>query len=251
MKKVVSSFYAIASYAVGFVSLVYWIASTGNLLPETSIDGEPRMNTILALLKDVALVLLFALQHSVMARKGFKNWLTRYIPVHLERSTYVLMTGLVVVLMVWQWEPLGGVIWDVRASAVAYYFLYSTFFFGWVILFISTFLVNHFDLFGLRQAYLNFKNEPYSEIDFKVISLYKYTRHPIYLGAIIGVWSTPLMTVTHMVFALLLTAYIFVGIQFEERDLIRTFGEDYLRYKASTPMLLPFKKNKTKKDIHL
>jgi protein-S-isoprenylcysteine O-methyltransferase Ste14 len=244
MKKALSSLYAIVCYTVGFVSLLYWIASTGNLFPETSIDGIPTMKTSLALLKNFALILLFALQHSVMARKGFKKWITQYIPSHIERSTYVLATGIVVILMVWQWEPLGGVIWDVRSSTLWYNIFYALYFIGWIILFISTFLINHFDLFGLRQAYQNLISKPYHEVDFKIISFYKYTRHPLYLGAFIGIWSTPLMTSTHLIYAIMLTAYIFIGIHFEEKDLVNAFGDKYLKYKATTPMLLPIKKRR-------
>jgi len=241
MKKVFISLYAVACYAIGFVSLLYWIASTGNLFPGTAIDGNPNMGITSAMLKNIGLVLLFGLQHSIMARKGFKRWITQYIPVYIERSTYVLATGIVVILMVWQWEPLGGVIWEVSSSTIWYYVLYAFFFLGWVILFISTFLINHFDLFGLRQAYMTLKGKPYSEIDFKVVSLYKYTRHPLYLGVIIGIWSTPLMTFTHLLFAILLTAYIFIGISFEEKDLVRVFGDQYLKYRTSTPKLIPIK----------
>jgi protein-S-isoprenylcysteine O-methyltransferase Ste14 len=241
MKKVLSSIYAVGCYAIGFVSLLYWIFSTGNLFPQTSIDGIPQMETSLALFKNLGLVLLFALQHSLMARKSFKKWITKFIPVHTERSTYVLATGLVVILMVWQWEPLGGIIWDLRDSKIWYNSLYAFYFIGWIVLFISTFLINHLDLFGLRQAYLNFKDKPYLEVDFKVISLYKYTRHPLYLGAIIGIWSTPLMTTTHLVYAILLTAYIFIGIYYEEKDLVNLFGKKYLDYRKNTPMVIPIK----------
>lgn len=241
MKKVLSSLYAIVCYAIGFISLLYWIASTGNLFPEISIDGPPAMDTSLAILKNVGLIVLFGLQHTVMARKGFKKWITQYIPDHLERSTYVLATGVVVILMVYQWEPLGGFLWQISTASIWYTVLYISYFIGWIILFISTFLINHFDLFGLRQAYLNLKSKPYREVDFKIISFYKYTRHPLYLGAIIGIWSTPVMTVTHLLFALLLTLYIFIGIYFEEQDLVAAFGDDYLTYKAQTPMVIPLK----------
>ena len=244
MKKVFSSIYAVACYGVGFVSLLYWIASTGNLFPETSIDGPPTMDTSRALLKNLLLVLLFGIQHTVMARKGFKNWLTQFIPQHLERSTYVLTTGIVLTLLVWQWEPLGGVVWRISKESPGYTVMYGLYFTGWIILFISTFLINHFDLFGLRQAYLDLRNKPYENINFKVVSFYKYTRHPLYLGALMGIWSTPTMTVTHLVYAVLLTGYIFIGIYYEEKDLISAFGAQYLKYKASTPTIIPFKFNK-------
>ena len=242
MKQALTATYAIISYAIGFIALIYWIASTGNLLPFASIDGMPNMNTIPALIKNIALILLFGLQHSVMARKSFKKWITRVIPEYLERSTYVLSTGLVLTLLVWEWEPLGGTLWRITNESAWYYILYGLYFFGWVILFISTFLINHFDLFGLRQAYLSILGIPYEEIDFKVVSFYKYTRHPLYLGALIGIWATPSMTVTHLVYALLLTGYIYVGIFYEERDLISAFGDKYRNYIANTSKLIPIKK---------
>ena len=241
MKKILSSIYALVCYVIGFLSLLYWIASTGNLLPFTSIDGEPRMETQAALLKNLGLVVLFGLQHTVMARKRFKDWIVKYIPDHLERSPDVLATGVVLTILVWQWEPLGGVIWEINDGSVWYNILYGMFFAGWGILFVSTFLINHFDLFGLRQAYLNLKNEPYKPVDFKVVLFYKYSRHPLYLGTFIGIWSTPVMTYTHLVYALLLSTYILIGVYFEEKDLIATFGDQYLKYKASTPGIIPIK----------
>ncbi len=247
MKKTLSSVYALMCYAIGFLSLLYWIASTGNLLPNASIDGPPRINTNLAILKNAGLVLLFGIQHSVMARKRFKVWITRYIPTHTERSTYVLATGIVLSLLVWQWEPLGGVIWRVSNDSVWYSILYGMFFAGWGILFITTFMINHFDLFGLRQAYLYMKGTPYKDVEFKVVAFYKYSRHPLYLGTLIGIWSTPLMTVTHLFYSILLTGYILIGQYYEEKDLVRTFGKQYLNYKKLTPRIIPVKIRRSKR----
>jgi methanethiol S-methyltransferase len=244
MKKVFSALYAIVCYAIGFAALIYWIASTGNLLPEIAIDGVAMQPTSYALIKNLSLVLLFGIQHTVMARKTFKRWITQYIPHHLERSTYVLATGIVLTLLVWQWEPLGGIVWEIPKSSYWYYILYSLFFTGWGILFISTFLINHFDLFGLRQAYLKMRDKPYTAVNFKVIFFYKYSRHPLYLGTLIGIWSTPHMTVTHLIYALLLTGYILIGVRYEEKDLIHEFGDQYLAYKKSTPAIIPFKFSK-------
>jgi methanethiol S-methyltransferase len=244
MKKVFSLIYAIVCYAAGVLALLYWIASTGNLLPEISIDGEATMSSGKAVLKNVLLVLLFGVQHTVMARQRFKQWLTRFIPTHLERSTYVLATGIVLFLLVSQWEPLGGVIWSVTANSALYYFLYGLYFAGWTILFVSTFLINHFDLLGLRQAYLYAVEMPYENVKFRIVFLYKYVRHPLYFGMLVGIWATPLMTVTHLVYALLITAYIYVGIYFEERDLSAQFGDTYRSYKASTPTVIPLRFNK-------
>ncbi len=241
MKKLFSASYAIISYGIGFISLVYWIASTGNLWPEISIDGTPKISTGMALLKNFGLVLLFGLQHTVMARKGFKAWITRFVPTHLERSTYVLATGIVVILMVWQWEPLGGVIWHFESGSFIYYSLYVLHFSGWGLLFVSTFLINHFDLFGLRQVYLNITNKPYTAVNFKVVWLYKLVRHPLYLGALIGIWATPHMTATHLIFATLLTAYIKIGVFYEEEDLMEEHGDQYKEYQKNTPKLIPIK----------
>jgi len=244
MKKVLSSVYAVACYGIGFLSLLYWIASTGNLFPETSIDGKATMPLWQALLKNLLLVLLFGLQHTVMARKPFKAWITRFLPVHLERSTYVLATGIILGLLVWQWEPLGGVIWSISPGSLLYYVLYTLYFGGWIVLFVSTFLINHFDLFGLRQVYLHAMDKPYENVKFKIVSLYRYVRHPLYLGALLGIWATPLMTVTHLVYAILLTAYIYIGIYFEERDLSTQFGDKYQKYKEETPTVIPFRFNR-------
>lgn len=241
MKRAFNGIYALACYSIGFLSLLYWIASTGNLFPEISIDGDPTMETSGALLKNLLLVALFGIQHTVMARKSFKRWITKFIPPHLERSTYVLATGIILTLLVAEWEPLGGVLWEVGQQSVWYNIIYGFHFIGWGVLFISTFLINHFDLFGLRQAYLNIKKVPYTDLKFKVVSFYKYTRHPLYLGIFIGIWATPFMTVTHLVYALLLSGYILVGIYYEEKDLIKAFGKDYLKYMDLTPKLFPLK----------
>lgn len=231
--------YAVFCYAVGFVSLLYWIASTGNLFYDTHIDGNPVTPLGEALLKNLALVLIFAVQHSAMARSDFKQWITRWIPPYLERSTYVLATGIALTFLVWQWEPIGGRVWEISSYSVWYYVLYGLYFLGWIILFVSTFLIDHFDLFGLRQAYLRVTGKPYTEVEFKVKGLYKYSRHPLYLGTLMGIWCTPYMSYTHLVFAILLTGYILVGVSLEERDLVTQFGTRYLDYKKSTPQIFP------------
>lgn len=242
MKKILMFIYSIIAYTIGFASLLFWIISTSNLIPEISIDGESTMPFHLALLKNLGLICLFGIPHSVMARKSFKDFITRYIPRPIERSTYVLQAGILLIILVYYWEPMGGIIWSVPENTSLYYALYVLFFLGWIILFVSTFLINHFDLFGLRQTYLELTNKPYTELNFKVYSFYRYVRHPLYLGGIIGVWATPQMTVTHLVFAILITAYFVVGTLFEEKDLIRDFGNTYREYKKKTPMLIPFTK---------
>ena len=235
--------YSIIAYAIAFASLLLWILSASNLIPEISIDGTPTMSFFWALMKNLGLICLFGIPHSIMARKPFKKFITQYLPKPIERSTYVLTAGILLTILVWYWEPMGGVIWEVTSGTALYYSLYGLFFLGWVILFVSTFLINHFDLFGLRQTFLELQNKPYTDLNFKVYSFYKYVRHPLYLGGIIGVWATPYMTVTHLVFAILITAYFVIGTLFEEKDLIKEFGDTYRKYKKKTPMLIPFTKS--------
>lgn len=242
MKKILMFLYSIVAYAAAFGSILLWIASVSDLLPEVSIDGTPNMPVYLAILKNLGLVLLFGLQHSIMARKPVKRFFERFFPTYIERSTFCLVSGVLLTLLVLEWEPLGGQIWHIESGTIAYYISYVLFFAGWAILFISSFLINHFDLFGLRQTYLELLGKPYTELNFKIYSFYKYIRHPLYAGGILGVWATPNMTVTHLVFAIGITAYFVIGAKIEERDLINDFGEDYLSYKRSTPMLVPFTK---------
>ena len=243
MKKIVMFIYSIFAYAIAFASLLLWILSASNLIPEISIDGTPTMSFFWALMKNLGLICLFGIPHSIMARKSFKRFITKFLPKPIERSTYVLVAGILLTILVWYWEPMGGVIWNIEPQTTLYYVLYALFFTGWIILFVSTFLINHFDLFGLRQTYFELQNKPYTELNFKVYSFYKYVRHPLYLGGIIGVWATPYMTVTHLIFAILITSYFVIGTLFEEKDLIKEFGDTYKKYKRKTPMLIPFIKS--------
>lgn len=241
MKKSILMFiYSIVAYLIGFISLLFWILSASNLIPEISIDRNPEVDFPLALFKNIGLVLLFAIPHSVMARKWFKDWITNIVPKPVERSTYVLVAGLLLLVLVWYWEPLGGVIWNIPSGTTYFYGMYILFCLGWAILFISTFLINHFDLFGLRQTYLELTGKPYTPLNFKVVAFYKYVRHPLYFGGILGLWATPVMTMTHLLFAILLTGYFLIGATIEERDLIKEFGDRYRKYKEQTPMVIPF-----------
>jgi protein-S-isoprenylcysteine O-methyltransferase Ste14 len=196
-----------------------------------------------AVVIDAGLLLLFALQHSIMARPKFKRWWTRLVPQELERSCYVLMSSLCLFMLMWQWQPIGGQIWSVENKTLQSLLLIGNLT-GWAIVFISTFLINHFDLFGLRQVWLYFKGQSYTPLPFRLPGFYRLVRHPLYLGFLVAFWSAPVMTVAHLLFAMLTTAYIITAIQWEERDLLRHFGEKYREYKKWAPMLIPFSKRK-------
>ena len=178
------------------------------------------------------------MQHSVMARKKFKQWWTQWVSPVVERSTYVLVSSLALMLIFWLWQPLGGVIWT-TANPTGQTILYGLYALGWGILMISTFLINHFDLFGLRQVYLGLKGQSYTELPFRTPGFYRYVRHPLYVGWLIVFWATPTMTVTHLLFAVVTSLYILVAVQFEERDLVRAYGENYVNYQQRVPMLIP------------
>ena len=208
-----------------------------------TIDSEPQVSLIAAILINASLLLLFALQHSIMARPAFKQWWTRIIPAELERSSFVLLSSLCLMLLMWQWQPIGGVVWSTDKGFVKtiLFILYLT---GWGLVFVSTFLINHFDLFGMRQVWLYFTGKPYTALPFRLPAMYKLVRHPLYLGFIIAFWSTPVMTISHLLFAILTTGYILAAIQFEEHDLLTHFGDKYREYKKWAPMLIPFSKRR-------
>lgn len=247
MKRWLIFFYGVACYAIAFVTLLYAIGFVGNLWVPKSIDSAPRLPLGLALLIDGVLLGLFAIQHSVMARPGFKRWWTRIVPQEAERSTYILFASIALVIMFVYWEPLGGNVWDVQ-SPLAQQLLYGGFAFGWFLVFLSTFLINHFDLFGLRQIWLQLLGKPYRPLPFKTPMLYRIVRHPLYVGLLLAFWSTPIMTLTHLVFAIATTAYILIAIQLEERDLLAEHPE-YARYRKRVPMLVPFLKRRHRHPV--
>ncbi len=243
MTRTLSFLYGVFAYLLGLLSLIYAFGFLINFVVPKSIDSGVAGDFVPSLLINLILLGVFAIQHSVMARPGFKRWWTQFVPEHIERSTYVLLTGLVLILLYWQWRPMTDVIWHVENN-MGVIFLYSLFGLGWIILFLSTFMISHTDLFGLRQVYLNLKNKDYSTLDFKIRGLYKFVRHPIMTGIIIAFWATPNMTVGHLLFAAVSTAYILVALQFEEHDLINIFGDTYINYKRQVSMLFPFKVKK-------
>jgi protein-S-isoprenylcysteine O-methyltransferase Ste14 len=247
MKRWLVFFYGVACYAIAFVTLLYAIGFVGNLWVPKSIDSAARLPLRLALLIDAVLLGLFAVQHSVMARPGFKRWWTQIVAKEAERSTYILFASIALVIMFIYWEPLGGSVWDVQ-SPLAQKLLYGGFAFGWFLVFLSTFLINHFDLFGLRQIWLQLLGKPYRPLPFKTPMLYRIVRHPLYVGLLLAFWSTPTMTLTHLVFAIATTAYILIAIQLEEHDLLAEHPE-YAQYRERVPMLVPFSKRRHRQPV--
>lgn len=231
--------YGCVSYLIFFGTFLYAIGFIGNFGVPTTLDGPRAGEFWTALAIDVGLLGLFAVQHSVMARRWFKEWWTRIVPRPIERSTYVLLSSLALILLFWQWRPLGGVVWSVE-NPIAVIVLRTLFAFGWGLVLVSTFLINHFDLFGLRQVWLHLKGEPYRPLKFGTPVLYRIVRHPLYVGWFFAFWMTPTMTLAHLLFAAATTAYILIAIRFEERDLVREHGESYEEYRRSVPMLIPF-----------
>jgi protein-S-isoprenylcysteine O-methyltransferase Ste14 len=230
--------YGVVSYALFLASFLYAIGFVGGFIVPRSIDSTPQRSFGLALLIDTALLGLFAVQHSVMARPGFKRRLTRFIPEAADRSTYVLMSSLALILLFRFWEPIGGVVWSVT-HPVGAALLHAGFGLGWLTVLVTTFLINHFDLFGLRQSWLFFRRQRYVPLKFVTPGPYRLVRHPLYVGWLLAFWCTPHMTSAHLVFAMLTTAYILVAIKLEERDLVSAHGADYVEYRRTTPMLLP------------
>ncbi len=239
--KFIAFLYGMASYLVFFVAILYAIGFVMGLVVPKNIDTGASTSTVEAVVVNLFLMSLFAVQHSVMARKGFKAWWTQYIPKPIERSTYVLAASACLLLLFWQWRPIPTIVWRVDdhdlAAAVAMLSLV-----GWVLVFMSTFLINHFELFGLSQVANHLVDKQVAPPRFRTPLLYKFVRHPLYLGFVIAFWAAPVMTAGHLLFAAVTTAYILVGIWLEERDLIDTFGDQYREYKQRVSMLIPWRK---------
>ncbi len=230
--------YGCGCYLAFLATFLYAIAFVGGFGVPTSLDGTPSTSPFSALVVDAGLLTLFAAQHSIMARRWFKERWTRIVPTVVERSTFVLFSSLALALLCWQWRPIGGVIWSVESPA-ARGVLWAMFAFGWLQVLAVTFLINHFDLFGLRQVWLQLVGRPYSRVPLATPGPYRLVRHPLYLGFLLAFWATPTMTVAHLVFAMATTAYILLAIQFEEHDLAREHGPSYGEYRRRVPMILP------------
>jgi protein-S-isoprenylcysteine O-methyltransferase Ste14 len=229
--------YGVVSYLVFFVTFLYLVGFLGNVVVPKSIDSGAAGPLGQALLIDTVLLLLFGLQHSVMARPRFKAWWTRTVPREIERPTYVLASSLVLVLLYAAWQPIPAVVWHVGGSAGA--LLFGGLFAGVGLVLYATFLIDHFDLFGLRQVFLHFRRKAYEAKRFATPSLYRFIRHPLYVGWFVTFWATPVMTAGHFVFALVMTAYILVAVPLEERDLEDALGDDYRRWRERTPAFVP------------
>ena len=237
MSKYIILLYGVFSYFLGVLGLACIIGALAGLIPYGFLTGEAAV-ALNPIVWNLALVAVWGFIHTLTARPAFKAALTKIIPTAAERSTYILISGLTSVALIGYWQPIEGVVWNFTAAPLIY-LLWGLFVFGWAFLLAATFAINHFDLFGLRQVYLNFKNQPTPPLKFVKRAMYKYIRHPIQTGVLIGVWATPYMTMTHIILSIGFTLYIFIGLWFEERDLVRVHGDDYLSYRKTAGKVLP------------
>lgn len=239
MQRILILGYGVVSYVVFLVAFLYAIAFVGGFLVPRTVDDGISAPVAEAVVVNLALLGLFAVQHSVMARPAFKRWWTRYVPAPIERSTYVLLASSVLLVMYWQWRTLPGVVWDVGwpAGRLA---LHALFWVGWLTVLSATFMISHVDLFGLRQVYVAWRGQPYGDLPFRTNLLYRLVRHPLMLGFVIAFWATPTMTTGHLLFAIATTGYILIALQIEERDLVAALGARYRDYQRRVPMLIPW-----------
>ena len=250
LKRLSIFLYGVVSYAIFFATFLYAVGFIGNFAVPRTLDGPPAVSFLAALLIDLGLLGLFAVQHSVMARPGFKRWFTKWIPEPAERSTYVLLSSLALIVLFAWWQPLGGMVWNVTDATLRGVF-WGGFAFGWLLVLVSTFLINHFDLFGLRQVWLQLRGRPYTHLAFGTPGPYRLVRHPLYVGWLFAFWATPTMSISHLVFAIATTGYILIAIRFEERDLVAHHGKIYQEYVEKVPMLVPFTRKRNVDDAFL
>ncbi|RRQ21500.1 methanethiol S-methyltransferase [Thiohalobacter thiocyanaticus] len=237
LKRIAVLGYGALCYALFFATFVYAVGFIGNLWVPVTLDGPVDVPLGQALATNVLLLGLFAVQHSLMARPGFKRWWTRYVPQPVERSTYVLFSSVLLIVLFAFWEPMGGMVWSV-SDPLLRGLIHGLYGLGWALVLVSSFQINHFDLFGLRQVWLYFRGRPYSHLPFKTPWLYRHVRHPLYVGWFLAFWATPTMSLAHLLFALLTSAYILIAIRLEERDLVG-FHPEYRGYRQRVPMLIP------------
>lgn len=238
ISRIAAFIYGSVCYVIFFATFLYALAFVGNIGVAQTIDSEPRIPIGQAFLINALLLGLFAVQHSVMARPAFKRRWTRIVPKPVERNTYVLFSSAALLLLFHLWQPIGGIVWGVQYP-IGRAVLYSLFGFGWLLVLGATFLINHFDRFGLRQVWLYLRGQDYTPLKFKTSWLYRYVRHPLYVGWLFAFWATPTMTAAHLVFAVATTTYILIAIRFEERDLVTIHGQAYADYRTRVPMLIP------------
>ena len=248
MKRILVFAFGLVSYLVFFAVFLYWIGFMDDILVPKGIDSGATGSILLAFIINFLLVTIFGLQHSTMARGKFKKWLTGFVPRAAERSVYVLISSLILILVFWLWQPVEINIWHVENSAFQSV-IYALFALGWVILLISTFLINHFELFGLQQIYLNLRNMPMKYPEFQMPLFYRIVRHPMMIGVIIAIWATPNMTLGHLMFSVFMTGYILVGTYFEEQDLVKHFGGKYIMYRNAVPKMVPVGRKKLPEEL--
>lgn len=240
MGRFVALVYGLVSYVIFFVTFLYAIGFVTDLIVPKTIDSGAVTPFAEAVIVNLVLMSVFAIQHSVMARQGFKQWWTQFVPKSVERSTFVLFASLALILLYWQWRPIPTIMWSIANPNVALA-VTALSLVGWFVVLLSTFLINHFELFGLQQVYSNFMGREMPTPSFHEPLFYRFVRHPIYLGFIIAFWAAPVMTVGHLLFSAVTTAYMLVAIVFEERDLVNVFGDEYRKYRSRVPMLLPWR----------
>lgn len=244
MKRLIILVYGLIAYIAFFGVFLYLVGFLGDFAVPKSVSSGPSASPLRAFLIDLGLISLFALQHLIMARQSFKRWWTRVIPEPMERSTFVLAANLCLVVLFFFWQPIPAIVWEIEGQILPWVF-HASLLLGCLLVVYSSFLIDHFDLLGLRQVYCYFRNEPYVPVPFKVSSLYKEIRHPMMLGILMVLWSTPVMTVGHFILSTGFSAFIFIGVWFEERDLMRDFGQAYAAYRQRTRMLVPSLRRKT------